>query len=221
MQSGRAEAGRISTRSRPGPWRKTKTCITSDCCSNITARCDTQARADPALRGDVRRHVGRGIEPLGLLAQVWGPRQVDRPGRTATASRPSATGPWPRHKGARRIGCRRDCDNREHGIPAISRIRDVPLRVNCQAPDRALGHCNALWATRDCVLAIDGKTLRGALPTSRDCRCTSRVRWGKGSRLPSPKEGLRPGRRPERRGRARRGDQDGCADARRHRHCQA
>ena len=41
-------------------------------------------------------------------------------------------------------------------------IREVLMRVDPEELDRALGGWNALWATRDRSLAIDGKTLRGA-----------------------------------------------------------
>ena len=65
-------------------------------------------------------------------------------------------------KGAQRIGCRRDPDTREYLIPSVSVIREVLMRVDPEALDRALGAWNALWAQRDRSLAIDGKTLRGA-----------------------------------------------------------
>jgi hypothetical protein len=53
-------------------------------------------------------------------------------------------------------------DTREYLIPSVSVIRDVLMRVDPEALDRALGAWNALWAARDRSLAIDGKTLRGA-----------------------------------------------------------
>ena len=77
-----------------------------------------------------------------------------------------AIGQWAQglgQKGAQRIGCRRDPDTREYLIPSVTVIREVLMRVDPDALDRALGAWNALWAHSDRSLAIDGKTLRGAI----------------------------------------------------------
>jgi hypothetical protein len=77
-----------------------------------------------------------------------------------------AIGQWAQglgQKGAQRIGCRRDPDTREYLIPSVTVIREVLMRVDPDALDRALGTWNALWSHSERSLAIDGKTLRGAI----------------------------------------------------------
>ena len=99
-----------------------------------------------------RRHPIRAVLAIAAGATLCGMRGY------------KAIGQWAQglgQKGAQRIGCRRDPDTREYLIPSVSVIRDVLMRVDPEALDRALGSWNALWAPRDRSLAIDGKTLRG------------------------------------------------------------
>ena len=99
-----------------------------------------------------RRHPIRAVLAIAAGATLCGMRGY------------KAIGQWAQglgQKGAQRIGCRRDPDTREYLIPSVSVIRDVLMRVDPEALDRALGSWNALWAARDRSLAIDGKTLRG------------------------------------------------------------
>lgn len=111
-----------------------------------------QAIADPR-RAAGRRHPLRAVLAIAVGATLCGMRGYKAIGQWAQALG---------QKGAQRIGCRRDPDTREYLIPSVSVIREVLMRVDPEALDRALGSWNALWATRDRSLAIDGKTLRGA-----------------------------------------------------------
>lgn len=107
---------------------------------------------------DPRRAAGRR-HPIGaVLAIAAGATLCGMRGYKAIAQWAQGLG----QKGAHRIGCRRDPDTREYLIPSVNVIREVLMRVDPQALDRALGSWNALWAARDRSLAIDGKTLRGA-----------------------------------------------------------
>ena len=111
-----------------------------------------QAICDPR-RAAGRRHPLRAVLAIAAGATLCGMRGY------------KAIGQWAQglgQKGAQRIGCRRDPDTRQYLIPSVSVIREVLMRVDPQALDRALGGWNALWAARDRSLAIDGKTLRGA-----------------------------------------------------------
>jgi len=110
------------------------------------------AVADPR-RAAGRRHPIRAVLAIAAGATLCGMR-----GYKAIAQWAQDLG----QKGAQRIGCRRDPDTREYLIPSVNVIREVLMRVDPDALDRALGTWNALWAPRDRSLAIDGKTLRGA-----------------------------------------------------------
>ncbi len=110
------------------------------------------AVSDPR-RTQGRRHPIRAVLAIAAGATLCGMRGY------------KAIGQWAQglgQKGAQRIGCRRDPDTREYLIPSVSVIRDVLMRVDPAALDRALGVWNTLWAARDRSLAIDGKTLRNA-----------------------------------------------------------
>lgn len=111
------------------------------------------AVSDPR-RAQGRRHPMRAVLAIAAGATLCGMRGY------------KAIGQWAQglgQKGAQRIGCRRDPDTREYLIPSVTVIRDVLMRVDPVALDRALGNWNALWAHSDRSLAIDGKTLRGAI----------------------------------------------------------
>ena len=120
-----------------------------------------QMRALPDCFGavsDPRRAQGRR-HPIGAVLAIAA-------GATLCGMRGyKAIGQWAEglgQKGAQRIGCRRDPDTRQYGIPSVTVIREVLMRVDPAQLDRALGAWNVLWAPRDRSLAIDGKTLRGA-----------------------------------------------------------
>jgi hypothetical protein len=78
-------------------------------------------------------------------------------------------------KALARFGCRRDA----HGhylVPSESIIRDVLIRVDPDALDRALQQWNASWGQRDETLAIDGKTMCNAIdPQGRQTHVMSVV----------------------------------------------
>jgi len=108
--------------------------------------------SDPR-RAQGRRHPIRAVLAIAAGATLCGMRGYKAIGQWADALG---------QKGAQRMGCRFDRDTREYGIPSVTVIRDVLMRVDPEALDRALGSWNALWAARDRSLAIDGKTLRNA-----------------------------------------------------------
>jgi hypothetical protein len=64
-------------------------------------------------------------------------------------------------KGRERFGCRRQ-DGR-YVVPSEYIMRDVLIRIDPAALDRALQRWNALYGQPDETLAIDGKTLRNAV----------------------------------------------------------
>ena len=71
---------------------------------------------------------------------------------------------WARDLGSKareRFGCR--LDNRQRLVPSESVIRDVLIRVDPDALDRALQRWNADYGQTDESLAIDGKTLCNAI----------------------------------------------------------
>lgn len=110
------------------------------------------ALSDPR-RAQGRRHPMRAVLAIAAGATLCGMRGY------------KAIGQWAQglgQKGAQRIGCRFDRHTRQYLIPSVTVIRDVLMRVDPAALDRALGAWNALWAARDRSLAIDGKTLRHA-----------------------------------------------------------
>jgi Domain of unknown function (DUF4338)/DDE_Tnp_1-associated len=110
------------------------------------------AISDPR-RAQGRRHPMRAVLAIAAAATLCGMRGY------------KAIGQWAQglgQKGAQRIGCRRDPHTRQYLIPSVTVIRDVLMRVDPGALDRALGAWNALWAAGDRSLAIDGKTLRNA-----------------------------------------------------------
>lgn len=109
--------------------------------------------SDPR-RAQGRRHPIRAVLAIAAGATLCGMRGY------------KAIGQWAQglgQKGAQRIGCRRDPHTREYLIPSVTVIREVLMRVDPQALDRALGAWNALWSHSDRTLAIDGKTLRGII----------------------------------------------------------
>jgi hypothetical protein len=108
---------------------------------------------------DPRRAAGRRHPLSAVLAIAAGATLCGMRGYKAIAQWAQRLG----QKGAQRIGCRRDPDTRQYLIPSVNVIREVLMRVDPQALDRALGDWNVLWAQRDRSLAIDGKTLRGAI----------------------------------------------------------
>jgi len=110
------------------------------------------AITDPR-RAQGRRHPMRAVLAIATAATLCG------------MSGYKAMGEWAQRlgqKGAQRIGCRRDPRTRQYLIPSVSAIRDVLIRVDPAELDRAFGQWNALWASHDESLAIDGKTLRGS-----------------------------------------------------------
>ena len=64
-------------------------------------------------------------------------------------------------KARERFGCR--IDNRVRIVPSESTIRDILIRVDPVALDRALARWNADYGQQDQSLAIDGKTMRNAI----------------------------------------------------------
>ncbi len=64
-------------------------------------------------------------------------------------------------KARERFGCRRE--NRRYVVPSESIIRDVLVRVDPDALDRALQQWNGVWGKQDQSLAIDGKTMCNAI----------------------------------------------------------
>ena len=71
---------------------------------------------------------------------------------------------WARDLGSKvreRFGCR--LDNRQRLVPSESVTRDVLIRIDPDALDRALQRWNADYGQTDESLAIDGKTLCNAI----------------------------------------------------------
>jgi hypothetical protein len=64
-------------------------------------------------------------------------------------------------KARERFGCR--IENRQRRVPSESIIRDVLVRVDPEALDRALQRWNADFGQSDQSLAIDGKTMCNAI----------------------------------------------------------
>ena len=121
-----------------------------------------QMRALPESFGavsDPRRAQGRRHPIRAVLAIAAGATLCGMRGYKAIAQWAQGLG----QKGAQRIGCRRDPDTRKYLIPSVTVIREVLKRVDPDALDRALGAWNVLWSHSDRSLAIDGKTLRGAI----------------------------------------------------------
>ena len=75
-----------------------------------------------------------------------------------------AIGGWVKDLGIKareRFGCR--IDKRVRIVPSESTLRDVLMRADPVALDRALARWNADYGQQDQSLAIDGKTLRNAI----------------------------------------------------------
>ena len=66
-------------------------------------------------------------------------------------------------KARERFGCR--IENRQRLVPSESIIRDLLIRVDPDALDRALQRWNADYGQTDQSMAIDGKTMRNATDT--------------------------------------------------------
>ena len=107
---------------------------------------------------DPRRAQGRRHRLPTVLAIAAGAILCGMRGYKAIADWAQSLGP----KALARFGCRRD-DHGHYLVPSESIIRDVLIRVDPQALDRALQQWNAAFGQNDESLAIDGKTMRNAI----------------------------------------------------------
>ena len=111
-----------------------------------------------ALIADPRRAQGRRHRLPTVLAIAAGATLCGMRGYKAIADWAQSLGP----KALARFGCRRD--NAGHYlVPSESIIRDVLIRVDPEALDRALQQWNAAFGQSDETLAIDGKTMCNAI----------------------------------------------------------
>lgn len=109
-----------------------------------------------------RRHPIRAVLAIAAGATLCGMRGY------------KAIGQWAQglgQKGAQRIGCRRDPDTREYLIPSVSVIRDVLMRVDPEALDRALGSWNACGHRATAAWPSTARPC-AAPPTSTAAKCT-------------------------------------------------
>jgi len=107
---------------------------------------------------DPRRAQGRRHRLPTVLAIAAGATLCGMRGYKAIADWAQSLGP----KALARFGCRRDNEG-HYLVPSESIIRDVLIRVDPEALDRALQQWNASWGQREESLAIDGKTLCNAI----------------------------------------------------------
>jgi hypothetical protein len=106
---------------------------------------------------DPRRAQGRRHPLPVVLAIAAGATLCGMDGYKAMAG-------WARDLGTKareRFGCR--IENRQRLVPSESIIRDLLIRVDPDALDRALQRWNADYGQTDQSLAIDGKTMRNAI----------------------------------------------------------
>lgn len=106
---------------------------------------------------DPRRAQGRRHPLPAVLAIAAGATLCGMDGYKAMAG-------WAKDLGSKareRFGCR--IENRQRLIPSESIIRDVLVRVDPEALDRALQRWNADYGQADRSLAIDGKTMCNAI----------------------------------------------------------
>jgi hypothetical protein len=120
----------------------------------------TQMRTLPDFFSDIpdpRRAQGKRHRLATVLAIAAGAVLCGLRGYKAIAEWAQDLGP----KARERFRCRR-----EHGrflVPSESIIRDVLIRVDPVALDRALQEWNAAFGEKDQSLAIDGKTMKNAI----------------------------------------------------------
>lgn len=106
---------------------------------------------------DPRRKQGRRHPLPAILAIAAGATLCGMDGYKAIAG-------WAKDLGTKareRFGCR--IVNRQRVVPSVSIIRDVLVRVDPDALDRALQRWNADYGQADESLAIDGKTMCNAI----------------------------------------------------------
>ena len=106
---------------------------------------------------DTRRTQGRRHPQHVVLALAAGAILCGMEGYKAIAGWANDLG----IKARERFGCR--IDNRVRIVPSESTIRDILIRVDPVALDRALARWNADYGQQDQSLAIDGKTMRNAI----------------------------------------------------------
>jgi hypothetical protein len=124
-----------------------------------------------SLIPDPRRAQGRRHRLPTVLGIAAGAILCGMRGYKAIADWAQSLGP----KALVRFGCRRD-DQGHPLVPSESIIRDVLIRVDPDALDRALQQWNASWGQRDETLAIDGKTMCNAIdPQGRQTHVMSVV----------------------------------------------
>jgi hypothetical protein len=114
----------------------------------------------PAVFGDIpdpRRAQGRRHRLAVVLALAAGATLCGMRGYQAMAGWAKSLGP----KARERFGCRRKDGG--YVVPSESIIRNVLIRVDPEALDRALQRWNARYGPGDESLAIDGKTMRNAI----------------------------------------------------------
>ena len=114
----------------------------------------------PEFFGDIpdpRRAQGRRHRLAVVLAIAAGATLCGMRGYQAMAGWAKSLGP----KARARFGCRRKAGG--YVVPSESIIRDVLIRVDPEALDRALQRWNARYGPGDESLAIDGKTMRNAI----------------------------------------------------------
>jgi hypothetical protein len=106
---------------------------------------------------DPRRAQGRRHRLAAVLAIAAGAILCGMRGYKAMAEWANDLGP----KARERFRCRRD--QGRYLVPSESVIRDVLIRVDPVALDRALQQWNAAYGQADQSLAIDGKTMKNAI----------------------------------------------------------
>ena len=106
---------------------------------------------------DPRQAQGRRHRLAVVLAIAAGATLCGMRGYQAMAGWAKRLGP----KARERFGCRRKDGG--YVVPSESIIRDVLIRVDPEALDRALQRWNAQHGHVDQTLAIDGKTMRNAI----------------------------------------------------------
>jgi len=114
----------------------------------------------PEVFGDIpdpRQAQGRRHRLAVVLAIAAGATLCGMRGYQAMAGWAKSLGP----KARERFGCRRKDGG--YVVPSESIIRNVLIRVDPEALDRALQRWNARYGPGDESLAIDGKTMRNAI----------------------------------------------------------
>ena len=106
---------------------------------------------------DPRRAQGRRHRLAVVLALAAGATLCGMRGYQAMAGWAKSLGP----KARARFGCRRHAGG--YVVPSESILRDVLIRVDPAALDRALHRWNVRYGPGDETLAIDGKTMRNAI----------------------------------------------------------